>query len=74
MNITMGLFRIKSYEFTKTGFMFEMPKQLTLSDIAFRAVFSQFDHLSTKSASYYLRVKDKPAEGVTQTKTLHITF
>ena len=51
------LHRIKSFEFEEVGIMFEMPKLLTLSDIAFRILITQYDHLSPLCSSYHARLK-----------------
>ena len=39
--------------------MFEMPKILTLSDIAFRILITQYDHLSPRCSSFLARIKEK---------------
>ena len=39
--------------------MFEMPKILTLSDIAFRILITQYDHLSPRCNSFLARIKEK---------------
>lgn len=54
--------RIKSHEFEKKGFTFEMPKLLTLSDIGFRVLFTKYDHHSPHCKTYLPRVKAKPIE------------
>ncbi|KAH3877276.1 dynein axonemal intermediate chain 7-like isoform X2 [Dreissena polymorpha] len=51
--------RIKSFEFKEKGFQFEIPRMLTLSDCAFRILFSKFDHYSSTCKSYYPRQKKK---------------
>lgn len=51
--------RIKSFEFAEKGFKFEIPRILTLSDCAFRILFTKYDHFSAKSKSYYPRRKKK---------------
>lgn len=56
-------FRIKSFEFTEKGFQFEIPRILTLSDCAFRILFTKFDHYSSTCKSFYPRKKKK--EGMT---------
>ena len=54
--------RIKSFEFAEKGFKFDIPRMMTLSDCAFRILFTKYDHFSAKSKSYYPRRKKK--EGI----------
>ena len=68
-----SFFRIKSFEFERQGFTFEMSKLLTLSDIAFRVLFTKFDHYSLYSKSHMLRIKQKVVEGK-DTNSLFISF
>ena len=56
------LYRIKSHEFEERGFKFEMPRLLTLADIAFRVLFTQYDHLSPYCNSFQTRIKQKKEE------------
>ena len=58
----MFAFRIKSHDFKEKGFVFEMPKLLSLSDCAFRVLFTKFDHYSAycKSHKPRLRAKETP--------------
>ncbi|ELU16422.1 hypothetical protein CAPTEDRAFT_227810 [Capitella teleta] len=49
--------RIKSHEFEEKGFMFEMPKMLTLMDCAVRVLFTEYDHYSEHSKSSVCRPK-----------------
>ena len=41
------------------GFKFDIPRILTLSDCAFRILFTKYDHFSAKSKSFYPRKKKK---------------
>ncbi|XP_064600678.1 dynein axonemal intermediate chain 7-like [Liolophura sinensis] len=56
--------RIKSYEFTDTGFMFEIPKQLTLAECAFRVLSTKYDHYSMYCKTYTPRLRKKKEEPV----------
>ncbi|KAL3842016.1 hypothetical protein ACJMK2_020088 [Sinanodonta woodiana] len=51
--------RIKTFEFTEKGFSFEIPKVLSLSNCAYRVLFTKYDHFSDKCKSYYPRLKKK---------------
>ncbi|KAL3842018.1 hypothetical protein ACJMK2_020090 [Sinanodonta woodiana] len=51
--------RIKTFEFTEKGFSFEIPKILSLSDCAYRVLFTKYDHFSDRCKSYYPRLKKK---------------
>lgn len=54
--------RIKSFEFAEKGFQFEIPRILTLSDCAFRILFTKYDHYSnTCKTCYPRRKKEVPA-------------
>ena len=52
-------YRIKSYEFEEKGFTFELPRILTLSDCAFRVMFTKYDHYSPRCKTYLPRIKVK---------------
>ncbi|KAK2146360.1 hypothetical protein LSH36_614g02029 [Paralvinella palmiformis] len=49
--------RIKSHEFEGTGFTFEIPRILTLTDCGVRVLFTKYDHFSEHSISYEPRYK-----------------
>ncbi|XP_052797424.1 dynein axonemal intermediate chain 7 homolog isoform X1 [Mya arenaria] len=51
--------RIKLFEFKERGFQFEIPRLLTLSDVGFRVLLTQYDHYSSTCKSYYPRKKKK---------------
>lgn len=51
--------RIKSFEFTKQGLTFEIPRQQTLSDCAVRVLDPKYDHYSPTCKSFYPRQKVK---------------
>ncbi|WAR02748.1 AXP83-like protein [Mya arenaria] len=50
---------IKLFEFKERGFQFEIPRLLTLSDVGFRVLLTQYDHYSSTCKSYYPRKKKK---------------
>ncbi|CAG2234316.1 CASC1 [Mytilus edulis] len=54
--------RIKSFEFTKQGLTFEIPRQQTLSDCAVRVLDPKYDHYSPTCKSFYPRQKNLPPE------------
>lgn len=49
--------RIKHFEFEDTGMSFDIPKLLTLSDIAIRVLVTKFDHFTRQTTSFYPKVK-----------------
>ncbi|KAG2460348.1 CASC1 protein, partial [Polypterus senegalus] len=53
----------KGYEFPETGLAFELPKPLASMDIAVRFLYSRHDHLSSRSQSFHLQVKN-PATNI----------
>ncbi|XP_021353310.1 axonemal 84 kDa protein-like isoform X3 [Mizuhopecten yessoensis] len=52
--------RIKSFEFTKQGLTFEIPRLLTLSDCAIRVLDPKYDHYSPTCKSFNPRPKKQP--------------
>ncbi|XP_028671482.2 dynein axonemal intermediate chain 7 [Erpetoichthys calabaricus] len=50
--------RFKGYEFPETGLAFELPKPLASMDIVVRFLYSRHDHLSSRSQSFHLQVKN----------------
>ncbi|XP_038049724.1 axonemal 84 kDa protein-like isoform X2 [Patiria miniata] len=52
--------RFKSFEFEEEKFIFELPKQLALSDIAIRVVRTQYDHYSHLCRTFHAKKKKKP--------------
>ncbi len=57
--IACFVFRIRSFEFEEKGFTFEIPKQLALSDCAYRVLFTKYDHLSPQCRTFTHRKKTK---------------
>ncbi|XP_022108639.1 axonemal 84 kDa protein-like isoform X2 [Acanthaster planci] len=53
--------RFKSYEFEEENFIFELPKQLALSDIAIRVLRTQYDHYSHLCRTFHAKKKKKPS-------------
>ncbi|XP_033645695.1 protein CASC1-like isoform X2 [Asterias rubens] len=51
--------RFKSFEFEEEKFMFELPKQLALSDIAVRVIRTQYDHFSQQCRTFLAKKKKK---------------
>ncbi|KAK7478625.1 hypothetical protein BaRGS_00030157 [Batillaria attramentaria] len=56
--------RIKSFEFGEAGFIFDIPKTLTLSSCAIRYMHTKFDHFSSYSKAFYPRRKRREEEVV----------
>ncbi|XP_033752163.1 LOW QUALITY PROTEIN: axonemal 84 kDa protein-like [Pecten maximus] len=52
--------RIKSFEFAKQGFTFDIPRLLTLSDCGIRVLDPKYDHYSPTCKSFHPRPKKQP--------------
>ena len=60
------LCRVKSFEFTKQGLTFEIPRLLTLSDCAYRVLDPKYDHYSPTCKSFYPRQKKKEGKATSR--------
>ncbi|XP_072047400.1 LOW QUALITY PROTEIN: dynein axonemal intermediate chain 7 homolog [Amphiura filiformis] len=52
--------RFKSFEFEEQHFIFELPKQLALTDIAIRIIHTKYDHFSHLCRTFWPKKKKKP--------------
>ncbi len=57
MNVCFQILRIKDFLFTKKNLSFTLPRPLTLAHVSVRAVFMNFDMYSSRSRTYFCRVK-----------------
>lgn len=58
--------RVKSFSFEKMGFTMEIPRVLAIGNVAFRVMYTKYDHLSPLSKSFYPKIKAKPPEVVVE--------
>lgn len=60
------LCRVKSFSFEKMGLTMEIPRVLSVGNVAVRVMHTRYDHLSPLSKSFYPRRKIKPPEVVVE--------
>ena len=53
--------RIKSLTFEKKGIVLDIPKSLSVGNVAVRCIFTNYDHFSEKCRLFYPRPKVVPA-------------
>lgn len=58
--------RVKSFSFEKMGLTMEIPRVLSVGNVAVRVMHTRYDHLSPLSKSFYPRRKVKPPEVVVE--------
>ncbi|KAK2569071.1 Dynein axonemal intermediate chain 7 [Acropora cervicornis] len=54
--------RVKSFSFPEIGFSMELPRVLSVGNVAVRIMHTKYDHLSPLSKSFYPKRKVKPPE------------
>lgn len=62
----VSILRVKSFSFEKMGFTMEIPRVISIGNVAVRVMYTKYDHLSPLSKSFYPKVKVKPPEVVVE--------
>lgn len=65
--------RMKSLAFEKKGIVLDIPKSLSVGNVAIRCIFTNYDHFSVKSRLFYPRAKIVPDVVVEPQPVVEIT-
>lgn len=64
---------MKSLAFEKKGIVLDIPKYLSVGNVAIRCIFTNYDHFSEKSRLFYPRAKIVPDVVVEPQPVVEIT-